>query len=83
MVLRTYGPLARTMIFVSLWVAQCYIHDLGSMLWSQFSVIFPNFRQKIGGFLKNQCYDQNLHNLALFWAKNANFFAEIFGENIF
>jgi hypothetical protein len=23
-----------------------------------------------------------LHNLALFWVKNANFFAEIFGENI-
>jgi hypothetical protein len=24
-----------------------------------------------------------LHNLALFWVKNANFFAEFFGENIF
>jgi hypothetical protein len=23
-----------------------------------------------------------LHNLALFWVKNANFFAKIFGENI-
>jgi hypothetical protein len=23
-----------------------------------------------------------LYNLALFWAKNANFFAEFFGENI-
>jgi hypothetical protein len=23
-----------------------------------------------------------LHNLALFWVKNANFFAEFFGENI-
>jgi hypothetical protein len=28
------------------------------MLWSQFSAIFPNFRQKIGVFLKYQCYDQ-------------------------
>jgi hypothetical protein len=24
-----------------------------------------------------------LHNLALFWVKNANFFADFFGENIF
>jgi hypothetical protein len=24
-----------------------------------------------------------LHNVALFWVKNANFFAEFFGENIF
>jgi hypothetical protein len=23
-----------------------------------------------------------LHNLALFWVKNANFFADFFGENI-
>jgi hypothetical protein len=28
----------------------------GSMLWSQFSAIFG---EKIGVFLKNQCYDQN------------------------
>jgi hypothetical protein len=26
---------------------------------------------------------QFLHNLALFWAQNANFFAEFFGEIIF
>jgi hypothetical protein len=43
---------------------------LGSMLWSQFYAIFDNFRQKIGVFLKTQCYDQNF---ALFWVKNANF----------
>jgi hypothetical protein len=24
-----------------------------------------------------------LHNLALFWIKNANFFSEFFGKNIF
>jgi hypothetical protein len=53
------------------------------MLWSQFSAIFANFRGKNGIFLKNQCYDHILHNLALFWVKNANFFAEFFGENIF
>jgi hypothetical protein len=29
------------------------------MLWSQFSAIFTNFRQKIGVFFKNQCYDHN------------------------
>jgi hypothetical protein len=28
------------------------------MLWSQFSAIFEDFRQKNGVFLKNQCYDQ-------------------------
>jgi hypothetical protein len=28
----------------------------GLMLWSQFSAIFG---EKIGVFLKNQCYDQN------------------------
>jgi hypothetical protein len=26
---------------------------------------------------------QILHNLALFWVKNGNFFANFFGENIF
>jgi hypothetical protein len=31
----------------------------GSMLWSQSSSIFANFRRKNGVFLKNQCYDQN------------------------
>jgi hypothetical protein len=31
----------------------------GSMLLSQFSAIFDNFRRKIGVFLKNQCYDQS------------------------
>jgi hypothetical protein len=61
------------------WVVQ---GDQGSTLLSQFSAIFDNFAEKIGVFLKNQCYDQNLHNLALFSVKNANFFAEFFGENI-
>jgi hypothetical protein len=52
------------------------------MLWLQFSAIFDNFRRKKCVFLKNQCYDQFFQNLALFWAKNVNFFAKIFGENI-
>jgi hypothetical protein len=33
--------------------------NLGSMLWSQFSAVFDNFRQKNGIFLKNYRYDQN------------------------
>jgi hypothetical protein len=54
----------------------------GLMLWSQFSAIFDNFQRKNGVFLKNQCYDQIFHNLALFWVKNANLVAEFFCENI-
>jgi hypothetical protein len=65
-------------------VQACKQGDQGSMLWSQFSAIFSNFRQKIGVFLKNQCYDQNFcNNLALLWVKNANFSQFFFGENIF
>jgi hypothetical protein len=41
------------------------------------------FGEKNGVFLKNQCYDQFFQKLALFWVKNANFFAKFFGENIF
>jgi hypothetical protein len=41
------------------------------------------FGEKIGVFLKNQRDDQLFFlNLALFWDKNANFFADFFGENI-
>jgi hypothetical protein len=49
----------------------------GSVLWSQFSAIFPNFRRKIGGFLKNQCYDENF-----VLSQKCQFFAEFFGETI-
>jgi hypothetical protein len=51
----------------------------GSMLWSQFSAIFDNFRKKIG---VTNVMIKIFHNLALFCVKNANFFAEFFGENI-
>jgi hypothetical protein len=48
--------------------------------------IFYDFRQfsaeKIGVFSKTNVMVKILHNLALFWVKNANFFAEFFGENI-
>jgi hypothetical protein len=53
------------------------------MLWSQFSAIFANFRRKkIGVFLKNQCYDQNLAQFSFVLSqKRQYFFAEFFGEN--
>jgi hypothetical protein len=35
-----------------------FIRELGSMLWSQFSAIFDNFRRKKWRFFKKQCYDQ-------------------------
>jgi hypothetical protein len=34
-------------------------------------------------FSKTNVMIKILDNLALFWVKNANFFAEFFGENIF
>jgi hypothetical protein len=46
---------------ISYVVCQCASDqgDQGSMLWSQYSAILANFRQKkIGVFLKNQCYEQ-------------------------
>jgi hypothetical protein len=54
---------------------------LGSMLLSQFSAIFANFRQKMAFFSKPNVMIKILHNLALFLVKNANFFAKFFGEN--
>jgi type IV secretory pathway ATPase VirB11/archaellum biosynthesis ATPase len=33
-------------------------------------------------FSKTNVMIKILHNLPLFWVKNANFFAEFFGENI-
>jgi hypothetical protein len=40
--------------------------------------IFCDFSQV---FRKYQCYDQFFQNLALFWFKNAHFFAKFFGKN--
>jgi hypothetical protein len=54
---------------------------MGSMLKSQFSAIFPNFRRKNLAFFLNT--NIMIQNLSLFWVKNANFFAKYFGENIF
>jgi hypothetical protein len=52
------------------------------MLWSQFSAIFANFRQKIGVFIQTNLWSF-FQKLAVVWAKNANIFAKFFGENIF
>jgi hypothetical protein len=52
--------------------------NLGSMLWSQFSAIFDNFRRK---FWRNVMI-KVLQNLALFWVKNGNLFPDFFGENV-
>jgi hypothetical protein len=57
--------------------------DLGSMLWSQFSAIFSQFSaKKLAFFLNTNVMINFFQNLALFWVKNANFFAKIFGQNI-
>jgi uncharacterized protein (DUF1499 family) len=48
--------------------------------------IFCDFSQfsakKLAFFLNTNVMIKNLHNLALFSVKNANIFAEFFGENI-
>jgi hypothetical protein len=54
---------------------QCYDHNL-----LRFLTIFD---EKMAFFLKPMLWSKIFHNLALFWVKNANFFAEFFGENIF
>jgi hypothetical protein len=49
---------------------RCYDH--------QFSASFDNFRQKIGVFLKNQCYDEFLHHLAMLLSQKRQFLRRIF-----
>jgi hypothetical protein len=56
---------------------------LGSMLWSQFSAIFDNLLvKKLAFFSKTYIMIKILHNSALIWAQNTNFFTEFFGDNI-
>jgi hypothetical protein len=44
----------------------------------------PIFGEKIGAFFsKSNVMIKNLHNLALFWVKNANFFAIFFLRKYF
>jgi hypothetical protein len=52
---------------------------LGSMLWSQFSAIFPNFRQKkLAFFLNTNVMIYFFQNLFCFEWKNASYFGKIF-----
>jgi hypothetical protein len=53
------------------------------MLWSQFSAIFDNFRQKIGVFLKNQCYDHFLQQIVCSSLSEKRQFFAIFLAKIF
>jgi hypothetical protein len=46
----------------------------GSMLLSQFSAIFDNFRQKIRVFLKSQCYDQLISKFGFVLRQKRQFF---------
>jgi hypothetical protein len=61
------------MTHASTW-GRCYDHNF-----LRFSTIFG---KKMAFFSKTNVMIKILHNLALFRVKNANFFAEIFGENI-
>jgi hypothetical protein len=45
---------------------------------------FLRFSAKIWRFYQKTMLRSNfLHNLALFWVENVNFFADFFGKNIF
>jgi hypothetical protein len=57
--------------------------------WPGVDVMITNFcdfcqfsAKKTAFFSKTEVVIKILHNLALFWVKNANFFAIVFGENI-
>jgi hypothetical protein len=56
---------------------------LGSMLWSQFSAIFPNFRRKNGVFIKYQCYDQFLTKFSFVFSEKRQYFRKIFRRKYF
>jgi hypothetical protein len=50
----------------------------------KFMQFFTIFGEKIGVFLKNQCYDQNFAKISFVLSKKTPIFsADFFGENIF
>jgi hypothetical protein len=53
--------------------------DVMITIFSEFCQFSP---KKLAFFSKTNVMIKILHNLALFWVKNANFIAEFFGENI-
>jgi hypothetical protein len=75
---------------ISVLCKQTYIKIANSaktIAWVDVTItIFCDFRpfsaEKMAFFSKTYVIIKFLHNLALFWAQNANFFAEFFGENI-
>jgi hypothetical protein len=95
--IRLKGLLTQTMIFVPIIVTSCPAKGnlctdrIVSNFDTQSGVdvmitIFCDFWQfsakKLALFSKTNVMIKILHNFALFWVKNANFFAEIFGEKI-
>jgi hypothetical protein len=61
---------------VGLWkYVDLYIHNRGRCY-------DHNFGEKIGVFLKNQCYDQMFAKFSFVLSQKRQFFAEFFGENI-
>jgi hypothetical protein len=71
----------KKMSYYILWTGVCV--NQGSMPWSQFSAIFDNFRWKNWRFSqKKMLWSNFLHNLALFWVKNA-VFCRIFRRKYF
>jgi hypothetical protein len=67
----------------SILICQYIYIALGSMLWSQFSAIFDNFRRKNWRFLKNQCYDQNFAKFSFILSQKRQFFRWIFWRKYF
>jgi hypothetical protein len=43
----------------------------------------PIFGEKIGVYLKYQCYDQLFSKISFVWSQKRQFFEIFFGENIF
>jgi hypothetical protein len=68
-------------------VAKTYVEIIKIAGTDVMITIFCDFCQfsakKLAFFSKTNVMIKFLNNLALFWVKNANFFAEFFSENIF
>jgi hypothetical protein len=55
----------------------------GSMLWSQYSAIFANFRRKNGVLLKSHCYDQIFAKSSISLSKKMSVFLLNFSAKFF
>jgi hypothetical protein len=54
-----------------------------SAIYANFRRFTPMFSERIGVFLENQCYEQFVVYLAVFWVKCINLSPNYFGENIY